>query len=58
MSFVSAMDALTQTFMKGAVNCVTHCDLQNSVNQKVVECGICFWGIPGSMPWSVFLCIA
>jgi len=36
------MDALAQTLMKGAVNCDRHSDLQNSVNQLVVECGIRF----------------
>ena len=36
------MDALAQTLMKGAVNCDRHSDLQNSVNQLVVECGLRF----------------
>ena len=36
----SAMDALIQTLMKGAVKCIKHNDLQISVKQMVVECGI------------------
>ena len=43
------MDALAQTLMKGAVNCDKHSDLQNSVNQLVVECGIRFWAFPESI---------
>ena len=50
----SAMDALAQTLMKGAVNCDKHSDLQNSVNQLVVECGIRFWAFPESMSSSLF----
>ena len=38
----SAMDALAQTLMKAVVNCNNHYDLQNSVKQLVVECGMCF----------------
>ena len=48
------MDALAQTLMKGAVNCDKHSDLQNSVNQLVVECGIRFWAFPESMSSSLF----
>lgn len=54
----STMDALIQTTMKGAVKCANHCDLQNSVNQWVVECVMCFGILPESMPSSAFLLCA
>ena len=49
----SVMDALVQTMMKGAVKCIRHCELQNSVNQWGIERILCFWDIPASMLESV-----
>ena len=49
----SVMDALVQTTMKGAVKCIRHCELQNSVNQWGIERILCFWDIPASMLESV-----
>ena len=43
-----AMDALAQLLIKGAVNCDTHSDLQNTVNHLEIECGMCLWVIPES----------
>ena len=43
-----AMDALAQLLMKGAVNCDTHSDLQNTVNHLEIECGMCLWVTPES----------
>ena len=48
-----AMDVSARTTMKGAVNCERHCELQNSVNQKILERILCLWDIPVSMPTSV-----
>jgi len=45
VNFVSAMDALIRITMKGAVNCLKHCDLQRSVNQQIFECGMCSMGV-------------
>ena len=39
--------------MKSAAKCDRHCELQNSVNQWGLECILCFWDIPESMPASV-----
>ena len=39
--------------MKGAAKCDKHCELQNSVNQKVFERILRFRDIPESMPASV-----
>ena len=54
MQACSAMDALAQRLMKGAVNCDKHSDLQNSVNQLGVECGLRFWVILESTSSSLF----
>ena len=48
------MDALARTSMKAVVNCNNHYDLQNSVKQLVVECGMCFWALPKSESLSCF----
>ena len=53
------MDALVQTMMKGAVKCIRHCELQNSVNQWAIERILCFWDLPANMlesvPYPVFV---
>ena len=50
---LSATDVSARTTMKGAAKCDKHCELQNSVNQKVFERILRFRDIPESMPASV-----
>lgn len=44
------MDVLAQETIKGTARCDKHCDLQNSVNHWNLECVLCSWDIPESMP--------
>ena len=49
----SARDVSAHISRKSAAKCDKHCELQNSVNHKNLECALCFQGSPGSMPASV-----